>query len=84
MIKLVEMPEGYCAYRDNLKLAVITTKQHNIAREGSSMTGEEIKAFKAGVVVWEAMPFASWSIHFTSPTMSVHDFLEIAAALPKE
>lgn len=70
-IKLERLPNGYRVYRSVFLLAVITTKQHTDLNRG-------------GVIVWEALPPENWSIHWTSPAMSLEDLKAVAAVLPTE
>lgn len=63
--------DGYHAFNDTLKVAVLSTKHNKgLAREG--------------VVQFEALKEHEWGIHFTAPAMSVALISAIISSLPTE
>lgn len=74
------IPQGGRVYKGDLLLAVVTMRHHNSGE--SAMSGEEAKAFRAGAVVWTGMPPYGWSVHFTSPSLSVADAQAVLACIP--
>lgn len=67
-----KLGEGYRIYQDKKFLLGILKTSHN---QG---------LYRDGCIVWEAMPRASWCIHWTDPNMPVDVMAAVLAALPKE
>lgn len=68
--KLETIPTGYRVWKDTIfLLAVITTKDYR-------------GLVRNGVGIFEPMVQDGWSIHFTSPAMSLDDLKAVTAILP--
>lgn len=78
------IPEGYRVKDGDKMLAVVTTKQHlSDSNHGTfQASAEDVKNIRASAVVWSPMDRDSWSIHFTSPTMSVEEIFAITDSFP--
>lgn len=84
-IKFERIPEGYRIYKDAALIGVLSTKQHHRGKDSDHpVAAADADTLKVGGVVWEPMKAESWSLHLTSPSLSVEDFKAIASGIPTE
>lgn len=81
-MRVEQIPEGCRIYKDELLVAVVTSRHHYRGEHSShALTAAEVKAYAAGSVVWEPMDPSHVNIHFTSPAMKLDDVKAVLAAL---
>lgn len=79
-LKFDKINEGFRVYRGPHLVGIVTTNQH--CTDPKKMSGEAAIEHTKGVVQWEPMPKESWTVHLTSPSLSVDELKELAAGIP--